>query len=313
MMRLKCVVCRLHVDTLTFDIQVIESKQHPRRLFIGGSDGREYSFCLKGHEDLRQDERVMQLFGLVNTLLANDRTTSKYDLAIHRYAVIPLSVSVGLLEWVSHCDPIHTVIKQYRDQRKIMLNIEHRLMMKFAPDYQHCTLIQKVEVFEYALSMTTGQDLAKVLWLKSPNAEVWLDRRTNFTRSLAVMSMVGYVLGLGDRHTCNLLLDRYNGKVIHIDFGDCFEVAMHRDKYPEKVPFRLTRMLVNAMEVSGIEGTYRLTSESVMKVLRKVTALAVICFLYWLILRMFIVFLFILRHRIRIVLWLCWKLLCMIH
>ncbi len=38
----------------------------------------------KGHEDLRQDERVMQLFGLVNTMLANDRTTSERDLSIAR-------------------------------------------------------------------------------------------------------------------------------------------------------------------------------------------------------------------------------------
>ena len=59
------------------------------------------------------------------------------------------------------------------------------------------------------------------------------------------------------------------GRVIHIDFGDCFEVANHRDKYPEKIPFRLTRMLVNAMEVSGIDGTFRSTSETVMQVLRK--------------------------------------------
>ena len=36
---------------------------------------------------------------------------------------------------------------------------------------------------------------------------------------------------------------------------------MHRDKFPERVPFRLTRMLVNAMEVSGVEGTYRATRE----------------------------------------------------
>ena len=45
------------------------SKQRPRRLAVMGSDGREYVFLLKGHEDLRQDERAMQLFGLVNTLL----------------------------------------------------------------------------------------------------------------------------------------------------------------------------------------------------------------------------------------------------
>jgi hypothetical protein len=44
---------------------------------------------------------------------------------------------------------------------------------------------------------------------------------------------------------------------------------MKRDKFPEKVPFRLTRMLVNAMEVSGIEGSYRLTCEKVMYVLRE--------------------------------------------
>lgn len=46
---------------------------------------------------------------------------------------------------------------------------------------------------------------------------------------------VGYILGLGDRHPSNLMLDRYSGKLLHIDFGDCFEASMHRDKFPEKV------------------------------------------------------------------------------
>jgi FKBP12-rapamycin complex-associated protein len=32
-------------------------------------------------------------------------------------------------------------------------------------------------------------------------------------------------------------------QVLHIDFGDCFEVATKREKFPEKIPFRLTRML----------------------------------------------------------------------
>ena len=80
--------------------------------------------------------------------------------------------------------------------------------------------------------------------------------------------MVGYILGLGDRHPSNLMLDRVTGKVIHIDFGDCFEAAILREKFPEKVPFRLTRMLINALEVSGIEGNFRITCENVMRVLR---------------------------------------------
>lgn len=226
-------------------------------------------FLLKGHEDLRQDERVMQLFGLVNTLLQHEPDTFRRNLTIQRYAVIPLSTNSGLIGWVPHCDTLHTLIRDYREKRRKMLNSEHREMLKMAPDYDHLTLLQKVEVFEYALQQTKGNDLAKLLWLKSPSSEVWFDRRTNYTRSLAVMSMVGYILGLGDRHPSNLMLDRLSGKILHIDFGDCFEVAMTREKFPEKIPFRLTRMLINAMEVTGIEGTYRRTCESVMLVLRR--------------------------------------------
>ena len=80
--------------------------------------------------------------------------------------------------------------------------------------------------------------------------------------------MVGYVLGLGDRHPSNLMIDRKTGGVMHVDFGDCFEVAINRPKYPERVPFRLTRMLVSAMEVSGVHGTFSITCENTMSVLR---------------------------------------------
>lgn len=155
-----------------------------------------------------------------------------------------------------------------------------------APDYEFLTLMQKVEVFEYALDNTTGQDLYRMLWLRSVNSEAWLDRRATYTRSLAVNSMVGHILGLGDRHPSNILIERATGKVVHIDFGDCFEVAMHREKFPETVAFRLTRMLTHAMEVrfvavshtslmrlttlqvSGIQGSFKHTCELTMQVVR---------------------------------------------
>ena len=249
-------------------MHVITSKQRPRRLQIHGSDGKDYGYLLKGHEDLRQDERVMQLFGLVNQLLNSTPSTSRRDLAIARYAVVPLSPNSGLIGWVPNCDTMHVLIREHREARKIPLNLEHRLMLAMAPDYDNLPLVNKVEVFRHALDNTPGNDLAQVLWLKSHSSEQWLDRRTTYTRSLAVMSMVGYLLGLGDRHPSNLMIDRYSGKVLHIDFGDCFEASMHREKFPERVPFRLTRMLVKAMEVSGIEGNFIGTCQRVITVLR---------------------------------------------
>ena len=144
-----------------------------------------------------------------------------------------------------------------------------QMLQEQSKNYDKLTLLQKIEIFQNVLHCTSGQDLAHVQWLKSKSSDEWVERRTNFTKSVAVMSVVGYILGLGDRHPSNLMVDRISGRVVHIDFGDCFEVTSQRTKFPEIVPFRLTRMLTNCMDVSGIEGTYRLTSERVMRVIRE--------------------------------------------
>lgn len=133
---------------------------------------------------------------------------------------------------------MHWLIREYRERKRLLLNLEHKIILKLASDYDHLPAIHKIQIFEMAIESTSGNDLAEILWHKSLTAEKWLERRTNYTRSLAVMSMVGYVLGLGDRHPSNLMLDRTNGKIIHVDFGDCFETAMTREKFPEKIPFR---------------------------------------------------------------------------
>lgn len=45
----------------------------------------------------------------------------------------------------------------------------------------------------------------------------------SYARSTAVMSMVGYIIGLGDRHLDNVLIDMTTGEVVHIDYNVCFE------------------------------------------------------------------------------------------
>lgn len=251
-------------------LTVIKSKQQPRKLVIYGSEGKEYNFLLKGHEDLRQDESAMQLFSLVNTLLADDTDTESKNMFIKRFPIVPLSLNTGLIGWVDNCDTLHQLIIECRicPVNSKIKDAEKRLINSMCPKFEYAAFLNKLEVFKLVQSRTRGLEIYQALWRKSKNSEIWLDRRTNYSRSLAVMSIVGYILGLGDRHPSNLMLDRISGKVIHIDFGDCFEVAMKRDKFPEKVPFRLTRMLVKALEVGCIEGTFRLSCENVMRVLR---------------------------------------------
>ncbi|KAJ1958371.1 phosphatidylinositol kinase- protein kinase tor1, partial [Dipsacomyces acuminosporus] len=258
------------VSIASFDpvVFVYGTKQHPRRVNIYGSDGNKYTFVLKGHEDLRQDERVMQLFGLINSLLSRDAQTARRSLTIERYPVIPLSSNSGLIGFYPNCETIHELIRDYRESHGQVINLEQRMTAQFSPHWDSLTVLQKVESFEYALSNTPGNDLQRAIWYKSPNAETWLERRTNYTRSIAVMSIAGYILGLGDRHPSNIMMHSWTGKVVHIDFGDCFEIAVHREKFPEKIPFRLTRMIIMPMEVSSIEGSFKFTANHTMRVLR---------------------------------------------
>ncbi len=68
----------------------------------------------------------------------------------------------------------------------------------------------------------------------------WFERRAAYTQSVAINSMVGYILGIGDRHNSNILIDNTTAEVVHIDFGITFEHGKTLPT-PERVPFRLTR------------------------------------------------------------------------
>lgn len=250
-------------------ISVIKSKQRPRKIALIGSDAEFYAFLLKGHEDLRQDERVMQLFGLVNNLLANHSYSSKRNMHITRYPSIPVSQNSGLLFWVPFSDTILDLIKQYRAKKNISINNEMQQMGYRAPQFKNLSLLHKLDAFKFAQSHSDGADLQRSIWDNAATSEIWLMKRMSYIRSMAIMSMMGYVLGLGDRHPANLMIERHSGAILHIDYGDLWEVAMKRKSLPETVPFRLTRIMINACEVCGIHGGFMITSKVTMSILRR--------------------------------------------
>lgn len=96
---------------------------------------------------------------------------------------------------------------------------------------------------------------------------VWMENRNIYVNSVAVWSAVGYIIGLGDRHTENVLLDVTNGECVHVDFDCLFDKGLTLAK-PEIVPFRLTSNMIDAMGVIGIEGAFRHTLEISLQVLR---------------------------------------------
>lgn len=91
--------------------------------------------------------------------------------------------------------------------------------------------------------------------------------RLNFTRTNAVWCMTGHMLGLGDRHGENLLIDTASGDTVHVDFGCLFDRGLALE-VPEMVPFRLTQNVIDSFGVSGVEGAFRKCAEITLQVRR---------------------------------------------
>ncbi|WWC85668.1 uncharacterized protein L201_000534 [Kwoniella dendrophila CBS 6074] len=284
------------IDSFAPIIDILSSKQLPRKLVIR-SYTTDYTFLLKGNEDLRGDERIMQLFNLINTMLNHNSDAFSRNLHLLPYEVIPLSPSAGLVSWVSHTQQLQSMIQINRaknkqndlNDRETASLLGHdpetfnprREHPRFDPPaemdrYDKLPIPTKVQRLKAALAHSNQSDLKDVLWQKSPSSDIWIRRRTNFARTVGVSSFVGYIIGLGDRHGSNILIDQLTWGALHIDFGDLFNVAQERSFLPEKVPFRLTRMMTNAfelasrggVEVPGTRGTFKQASLIVMNVLR---------------------------------------------
>jgi phosphatidylinositol kinase/protein kinase (PI-3 family) len=71
----------------------------------------------------------------------------------------------------------------------------------------------------------------------------WYQAKTMFTRSVACWSIIGYILGLGDGHAKNVLLNKKTGVCIHVDFAVLFNKG-ELLPIPETITFHLTHKSV---------------------------------------------------------------------
>jgi phosphatidylinositol kinase/protein kinase (PI-3 family) len=83
------------------------------------------------------------------------------------------------------------------------------------------------------------------------------------------VNIVRYLIRLGDHHACNIFVMKNSRSAIHINFSDCFDQARSRPNVPEQVPFRLTKMMVKASGISGVEGVSRMTATFAANVMRR--------------------------------------------
>jgi len=254
-------------------IKTIPSAQHPRKISMTGSNGSIYKYLLKGGEDLRLDQDLMQLFCLINSILKETKFREDFHIQLHESIIVPISPSSGLIQWAANGKTFYSLIKWFRKLRNMIHDPEalvYKAILPFGKDSStELTRIQKVEIYNNLKEVSNENELRESIWLMSNGSESWVNQVTQFSQSMALMSIVGNIIGLGDRHPSNLLFMKSKGNVIHIDLSDSFEKASRRKVCKEAVPFRLTRMIVCAMGSSGVNGVFSSTAEYVASILKR--------------------------------------------
>ncbi len=231
------------IDRFEKTYDLVGGINKPKRLQCLGSNGKRFYQLLKGGDDLKQDAVMQQLFSFANRLLTLEPNSRSRNLQVRSYTVIPLTPASGVLEWVENSvalgnylvqgsRPAHprfrpndmsnadanAALKRATDDQKV--STFANICSKFQPVLHHFFLEKFHDPFTwYEENLLSFFFTFFVLFVFAKRFE----RRLRYSRSLATSSIVGYIVGLGDRHLLNILLDELSAEVVHIDLGVAFD------------------------------------------------------------------------------------------
>nr|XP_048336390.1 serine/threonine-protein kinase ATR-like isoform X3 [Ziziphus jujuba var. spinosa] len=248
------------------EAEILSSLQRPKKVVLLGSDGIQRPFLCKPKDDLRKDARMMEFTAMINRLLSKYPESRQRKLYIRTFAVIPLTEDCGMVEWVPHTRGLRHIlqdiyitcgkfdrqttnpqIKRIYDQCQSKMPEDEMLKNKILPMFP--------PVFHKWFLTTFSEPAA------------WFRARVAYAHTTAVWSMVGHIVGLGDRHGENILFDSTTGDCVHVDFSCLFDKGLQLEK-PELVPFRLTQNMIDGLGITGYEGIFLRVCEITLSVLR---------------------------------------------
>lgn len=240
----------------------------------------------------------MQFLEIVNTMLEKNQRGKDCVYRARYYSVVPLGPRSGLIQWVGSATPLFGLYKRWQQREAHALLLKnHSSAASIHPqappqvprpsELYYSKLTPKLreagvsldnrkewplgilrDVLKDLIKETPSNLLSRELWMCSVSAGDWWHLTQTYSISTAVMSIIGYIIGLGDRHLDNVLVNLTSGEVVHIDYNVCFEKGKNL-RVPERVPYRMTHNIEAALGVTGTEGVFRNACEQVLRTMRR--------------------------------------------
>ncbi|KAK7063258.1 hypothetical protein SK128_028361 [Halocaridina rubra] len=250
-----------HVKISSFDdnLLLMKSMRVPVRITVRGDDERDYKFLVKWGEDLRTDQRMEQAFALMNAIYSSSPLCSNLTSrpSLDTYQVIPLSVQVGLLQWVEATMPLKDFISDsYKANEMKAYDSARETFGRVRPwePSEKTRAKDIVKIYGEVVNMIPWDILRRGFVKLASDSTGFFSLRSAFAVSYATLCISHWILGIGDRHCSNSLINLKTGCVVGIDFGHHFESATQVLPFPELMPFRLSPQIVNVFQPVGASG-----------------------------------------------------------
>ncbi|KAG7387202.1 hypothetical protein PHYPSEUDO_014594 [Phytophthora pseudosyringae] len=243
-----------------------------RRVAMGGSDGRPYYFLVQYAMThiTRTDERMMQMYLLLNRLLLRHKETKKRNTVFHVPKVIPLTPRVRLLE--DNCDfvtlgeiyELDCQIENKDPDIPVELYREHVSEAYAAAGAGNASNKQEEARVAQAKACAFHEIcdehvpetlLAKYVHGISAHSDAYFQFRSEFTKHLALSSFLSYALFVGDRAPHRVLFSRRTGRVVSTELRPGYASSGILEA-ATTMPFRLTRNLHSFMTRPGVQGPF---------------------------------------------------------
>lgn len=221
------------------NVRVFPSLRRPLQLIIHCSNGRKYDFLIKYGEDLRQDQRVQQILKIMSEKLQENKNCSKHEI-VRTYKVIPILRNSGMLSFVKDSISLNDFIldtseKLKPNSTKIFketLVAYKQFITKYSSNkfrsssfaiygeavkhYDVNTLRANFKNLQTNIIPITenvqDKSILKNGFLQlASSPESYFELRSNYIYSLASMNVTNWILGIGDRHLSNILINVKDG------------------------------------------------------------------------------------------------------
>lgn len=253
-----------HIKISNFDetILVMPSLRVPMRIVIRGDDEKDHKFLVKWGEDLRTDQRMQQVFGLMNKIYASSSLCTNLTSrpSLDTFQVIPLLLHTGLLQWVESTRPLKAFLQDsVRESERKNLDLAWKKFYKeknYVP-HNKPKMQNVLKIYEEVVNLIPWDLLRRGIVELARNSESFFYLRSSFAVSYATLCISHWMVGIGDRHCGNFLISIKTGRVVGIDFGHHFETSAQVIPIPELMPFRLTPQIRNVFQPMSASETLR--------------------------------------------------------